>query len=60
MINATPLLDELEELTKLENTLDVLCKLTGRDIFVVYPEKNEEVAPYLIKEIIKTARLLKK
>jgi len=59
MTNATPLLDELEELTKLENALDVLCKLTGRDIFVVYPEKNEEVAPYLIKEIIKTARLLR-
>lgn len=36
---------------KLENILDTLCKLTGRDIFVMLPEKEEERIPYLIKEI---------
>ena len=36
---------------ELENILDSLCKLTGRDIFVILPEKEEEQIPYLIKEI---------
>ncbi len=58
--NGTSLVDELERLTQLENALDALCKVTGRDIFVMYPAKNEEIAPYLIKEIIKTTKLLKK
>ena len=43
----------------LEETLDNLCRLTGRDIFVVLPEQVEERNPYLIKEIKKTLELIK-
>ena len=39
---------------KLEDILDTLCKLTGRDITVFLPEKIEERIPYLKKEIAKT------
>ena len=35
----------------LESILDVLCKMTERDIFIMLPEKKEERIPYLIKEI---------
>lgn len=35
----------------LEFALDYLCRATGRDIFVVLPEKIEDRIPYLIKEI---------
>ena len=31
--------------------LDHLCNATGRDIFVILPEKVEDRIPYLIKEI---------
>ena len=39
---------------KLEDILDTLCKLTGRDITVFLPETIEERIPYLKKEIAKT------
>ena len=39
---------------KLEEILDDLCRLTGRDIFVILPENKAERIPYLKKEIIKT------
>lgn len=35
----------------LEHTLQVLCVLVGREIFIMLPEKQEDVVPYLIKEI---------
>lgn len=38
----------------LENILDVLCKASNRDIFLILPKKEEERIPYLKKEIIKT------
>ena len=44
---------------KLEEILDDLCRLTGRDIFVMLPENKEERNPYLIKEIKKTLDLIK-
>lgn len=42
----------------LERILDILCKITKRDIFVMLPEKEAERNPYLIKEIKKTLDLL--
>jgi len=39
---------------KLEDILNTLCKLTGRDITVFLPETVEERIPYLKKEIAKT------
>ena len=42
----------------LSNALDYLCRATGRDIFVMLPEKVEERNPYLIKEIKETVLLL--
>ena len=44
---------------KLEEILDDLCRLTGRDIFVILPEAKEERIPYLKKEIQKTLELIK-
>ena len=44
---------------KLEEILDSLCKITGRDIFVILPENREERIPYLKKEIVKTLDLIK-
>jgi len=35
----------------LEFALDYLCKATGRDIFVMLPEKIKDRIPYLIDEI---------
>ena len=43
---------------KLEEILDDLCRLTGRDIFVILPENKAERIPYLKKEIIKTLELV--
>ena len=42
----------------LNNALDYLCRATGRDIFVMLPEKVEERNPYLIKEIKETIKEL--
>ena len=42
----------------LSNALDYLCRATGRDIFVMLPEKVEERNPYLIKEIKETIKEL--
>lgn len=38
---------------KLEKILDDLCKITNRDIFVLYPDNKDEIIPYLVKEIKK-------
>ena len=43
----------------LEETLDKLCKVANRDIFVILPEAVEERIPYLKKEIQKTLDLIK-
>jgi hypothetical protein len=40
----------------LENALDYLCRATGRDIFVILPEKVEDCIPYLLKEIAITLK----
>jgi DNA-binding XRE family transcriptional regulator len=40
----------------LSNALDYLCRATGRDIFIMLPEKVEERNPYLIKEIKETVK----
>ena len=39
----------------LEQALDSLCKATGRDIFIMLPANQDEVIPYLKKEIEKTS-----
>jgi len=44
---------------RLEDVLDSLCKITGRDIFVMLPEKREERIPYIKEEIKKTLDLIK-
>jgi hypothetical protein len=43
---------------KLEDMLDSLCKMAGRDITVFLPEKVEERIPYLKKEIAKTLEIV--
>ena len=43
---------------KLEDILDNLCKMAGRDITVFLPEKVEERIPYLKKEITKTLEMV--
>ena len=40
-----------------EKVLDYWCKLTGRDIFIVYPKKDIDIVKYLNKEIRKTIKL---
>jgi|TARA_R110002020_G_scaffold265156_1_gene479945 hypothetical protein len=45
---------------ELEKILDDLCKITDRDIFIVYPSTNGEIMLYLIDEIKKTTKLLNK
>ena len=40
----------------LEAILDVLCKITKRNMTIFYPTKDEEIIPYLKKEIIKTLK----
>ena len=42
----------------LEAILDALCKITKRDLCIFYPTKEEEIIPYLKKEIIKTLKLI--
>ena len=44
----------------LEMALDYLCRATGRDIFIMLPEKVSERNPYLIKEIKITVERLGK
>ena len=43
---------------ELNVALDYLCRVTGRDIFVMLPENVEERNPYLVKEIKETVKLL--
>ena len=40
----------------LERILDALCKVTKRNCTIFYPTKEEEIIPYLKKEIIKTLK----
>ena len=40
----------------LEEILDDLCKVSDRDIFVVFPEDTQERKKYVKKEIIKTLK----
>ena len=42
----------------LEQALDSLCKATDRDIFIMLPANQDEVIPYLIKEIKNTLKRL--
>jgi len=45
---------------KLEEVLDSLCRLTGRDIFVVLPKQLDKRIPYLKEEIKKTLDLIER
>ena len=45
---------------RLEEVLDSLCRLVGRDIFVVLPKQVDERIPYLKEEIKKTLDLIQK
>mgnify|MGYP003151467737 FL=1 len=51
------MLDDIHT-TDLEQILDVLCKMTARDIFVMLPEDSVEAKEYLIKEIKQTVERL--
>ena len=44
---------------RLEEVLDSLCRLVGRDIFVILPKQVDERIPYLKSEIKKTLDLIK-
>lgn len=44
---------------RLEEVLDSLCRLVGRDIFVILPKQVDERIPYLKDEIKKTLDLIK-
>ena len=51
--------DRSKRLRKTEDlclALDYLCKATGRDIFILLPEKIEDRIPYLLKEIAITLK----
>ena len=49
--------DYLFDIPTQEKVLDYWCKLTGRDIFIVYPKKDIDIVKYLNKEIRKTIKL---
>ena len=52
----------MEQETKrelLEQALDALCKVAGRDITVFLPEDKAKQIPYLKREIIKTTEAIK-
>ena len=40
-----------------EKVLDYWCKLTNRDICIIYNKKEKDIIKYLNKEIIKTIKL---
>jgi len=42
----------------LEDCLDQLCKIAGRELFIMLPEDKDDRIPYLKKEIKKTLDLL--
>ena len=46
--------DRARTIQKLEETLDNLCRLTGRNITIIYPTDKNQIIPYLKNEIIKT------
>ena len=43
---------------RLEEVLDMLCRMAKRDIFVVLPKNKNDRIPYLKKEINKTLEKL--
>ena len=47
-----------EKINTLFSVLDELCVLSGRNIYVILPEKEELQIPYLKKEIQKCLDLL--
>jgi hypothetical protein len=47
-----------EKINTLFSVLDELCVLSGRNIYVILPEKEELQAPYLKQEIQKCLDLL--
>ena len=46
------------KINNLEKILEVLCLMSDRQIYVLYPENEEEVIPYLIQEIKTTLDLI--
>mgnify|MGYP003132075844 CR=1 FL=1 len=46
------------KINNLEKILEVLCLMSDRQIYVLYPENEEEVIPYLIQEIKTTLNLI--
>ena len=49
--------DYLFDIPTQEKVLDYWCKLTGRDICIIYTDTKKETIKYLNKEIIKTIKL---
>ena len=47
-----------EKINTLFSVLDALCVLSGRNIYVILPEKEELQIPYLKQEIQKCLDLL--
>ena len=41
--------DKARTIQKLEDILDSLCRLTDRNITIIYPENKNEIIPYLKK-----------
>ena len=52
--------DLLFDIPTQEKVLDYWCKLTGRDIFIVYPTDKNEKIKYLNNEILTTIKLYAK
>ena len=48
---------EFYDIKEQEKCLDYWCKLTGRDICIIYPKKDIDIVKYLNKEIRKTIKL---
>ena len=48
---------EFYDIKEQEKCLDYWCKLTNRDIFIVYPKKDIDIVKYLNKEIRATIKL---
>lgn len=51
---------KLYDIPTQERVLDYWCKLTGRDIFIMYPTNKNEKIKYLNKEILTTIKLYAK
>ena len=51
---------EFYDIKEQEKCLDYWCKLTGRDICIIYPKKDIDIVKYLNEEIRKTIKLYAK